>query len=64
MATTKKTQVKTKEKSEHGLALLALICWIVPLAGFAFDIHNWITWLVWLVIGTVILARYVEKHPE
>lgn len=54
--------MKTKKSGTGTITVLAVVCWMIPLAGFAYDFSNWWMYLVWLVIGTVILSRYVENH--
>jgi len=54
---------KTKQEPSRVPAVLAFVCWILPLAGLAFNPGNWTTWLVWLTVGTVLLVGWIEKHP-
>lgn len=43
--------------------LLAAVCWIVPLIGLVWGPGAWWFYVLWLVVGTAILAWYDKRHP-
>jgi hypothetical protein len=43
--------------------LAAVFCWMLPLAGLFFDPSGWWKYLIWLAVGTVIMALLPDGEP-
>jgi len=50
------------EDDRFNLTVLAVIGWILPLAGLIYGPGEWWMYVIWLVIGTGLLALYDAKH--
>jgi len=57
-----KPETEQEKDDRFNLTVLAVICWILPLAGFIYGPGEWWAYVIWLVIGTALLALYDAKH--
>jgi hypothetical protein len=54
----------TEEKKETPIELTALVVlgWILPLAGMVYGPGQWWEYVIWLALGTGLIALYDRLH--
>lgn len=58
------TAQEKDQKTDSVAMILAVICWVLPLAGFLWGPGTWWQYLIWLAIGTAVLFGYVASQNE
>jgi hypothetical protein len=53
---------KREGDDRFNLTVLAVLGWILPLAGFVWGPGDWWMHVIWLAIGTAVLALYDRTH--
>jgi len=47
-----------KKEGDFNLTVLVVLGWILPLAGFVWGPGEWWAYVLWLAIGTALIAAY------
>jgi hypothetical protein len=50
------------DEKDPVLIILAVLGWLLPIAGLSFGPGQWWQYVVWLVIGTAVIAVYNTSH--
>jgi len=56
---------RKREDDQLASTVLVVLGWILPLAGLAFGPGSWWAYVIWLAIGTALIAaheKFVEKE--
>lgn len=51
-------QTEKERDDNFNLTVLVVIGWILPLAGFIWGPGEWWAYVIWLAIGTALIAVY------
>jgi len=53
-----------KDEAQSTLTFLAILGWVLPAIGLFWGPGAWWLYVLWILVGTVILVKYERAHPR